>query len=210
MSAKVATPVKKATTPKAKPTHPAFAVMINDAIKKMAETRTGSTKQSISKFICANYTVDLTDNKKNSHFKKALNQGVETGNLKQVSGTGANGRFKIGETAKNAEKLKAKKEKEAAKPTKEVKKVVKKTVVKESATATKKAITKKDATKTIIKKATKADAKPKKNVHKPIIVKVTAKKALKSVEKKAPAKTQKKIPNKKVEAKKAPAKKSSA
>ena len=194
MSAKATTPVKS-TTPKAKPAHPTFAVMINDAIKKLNEPRTGSTKQSISKFISANYAVDLTSKLQNSQFKKALNKGVETENLKQVKGTGANGSFKIGETAKTAEKLKAKKEKEAAKPKKEVKKVAEKK-------------TKTMKTVSVAKKINKADDKPKKNVRTPVI-KVIVKKVDKTT-KKAPKTTQSKSPAKKPVAKKPSAKKATA
>ena len=206
MSAKATTPVKS-TTPKAKPAHPTFAVMINDAIKKLNEPRTGSTKQSISKFISANYAVDLTSKLQNSQFKKALNKGVETENLKQVKGTGANGSFKIGETAKTAEKLKAKKEKEAAKPKKEVKKVAeKKTKTMKTVSVAKKTKTMK--TVSVAKKINKADDKPKKNVRTPVI-KVIVKKVDKTT-KKAPKTTQSKSPAKKPVAKKPSAKKATA
>ena len=63
MSAKLASPVKKTTTPKTKPTHPTFIVMISEAINKLNEPRTGSSKQAITKLISANYKVDFTDKK---------------------------------------------------------------------------------------------------------------------------------------------------
>ena len=196
MSAKVATPVKKTTTPKAKPTHPTFIVMISEAINKLNEPRTGSSKQAITKFISANYNIDFTDKKQNFQLKKAINSGVETGKIKQTKGTGATGSFKIGDVAKEAEKvaekLKAKKKKEATKPKIEDKNPIAK---KKTSTTHKKVVATKTATP---KKTTKANS---------VAAKATTKKVVKTT-KKVPAKS--KSPTKKTVVKKAATKKSTA
>ncbi len=191
---------KPAAAPKAKPNHPTFAVMITEAIKKLNE-RSGSSKQAISKYIASNYQVDMTSNLMAKHFRVALVSGSTSGFFKQVKGTGANGSFKVGEATKTAEKVAAKKEKDAAKPKKEV---VKKAVAKKPAA--------KAAVKTVVKvkvvkkkpaaAVAKPDAKPKKNVRKPVVVKATAKKAVAA---KVAKPTVKVAAVKKVVAKKAPA-----
>jgi len=167
--APVAKSVKKPSTPKAKSDHPTFAVMITEAIKQLNE-RSGSSKQAISKFIASNYSVDMTNNLKAKHFRVALVSGSNSGFFKQVKGTGATGSFKVGEATKSADKVEAKKVKEAAKPKKIVPKVDKKPVIKE----TKKVVVKVK----VAKQTVDSTPKPKKNVRKPVAVKVAVKKAI--------------------------------
>ena len=52
--------------------------MISVAVKTLNEPRIGSSKQSIAKFINANYYIDLSDKKQNFQFKRAINSGFET------------------------------------------------------------------------------------------------------------------------------------
>merc|ERR1712186_161863 len=87
---------KKAKAPKkpaAKPTHPAYAVMVAAAIKALKE-RSGSSRQAILKYIVANYTVG-DEKKAASRLKLALKKGVASGALNQVKGAGASGSFKV-------------------------------------------------------------------------------------------------------------------
>jgi len=98
--------VKAAKPASTKPSHPTFMSMISDALKKLAE-RNGSSRQAIVKFIVANYK--LEEKSVNQHVKLVLKNGVKSGNIKQSSGVGASGSFKLGDNIKNAEKLKAKK-----------------------------------------------------------------------------------------------------
>ena len=190
----VAQPAKKVAAPKAKPSHPAFNIMIAEAIKQLNE-RSGSSKQAIAKYIAANHSVDFKVALANKHFKLALNSGVKAGNLKQVKGTGANGSFKVSDQAKLAEKAAAKKQvqKAAEKPTKSV--IAKKSPAKKVA----KAVVKKAACpkKAAAIKPKAGEEKPKKNIRKPTIVKAPV--AKKPIAKKA-------APAKPKAAKKAPAK----
>merc|ERR1712115_311136 len=50
-------PAKKASKPKAPAAHPKYSVMIAAAITSLKD-RTGSSRQAILKYICANYKVD--------------------------------------------------------------------------------------------------------------------------------------------------------
>jgi len=104
---KKAVKTAKPATASAKPSHPSFMSMISDALKKLAE-RNGSSRQAIVKFIVANYKLD--EKSVNQHVKLVLKNGVKSGNIKQSSGVGASGSFKLGDNIKNAEKLKAKKQ----------------------------------------------------------------------------------------------------
>ena len=154
MSAKSAqkTTVSKANRFKIVSKSPTFIVMISEAINKLNEPRTGSSKQAITKYISANYNIDFTDKKQNYQLKRAINSGVETGKLKQTKGKGASGSFKIGDAAKEAEKLKAKKE---------VKKTTTKSTAKTSvATKTaKKSAADKASTKKVVKTTNKSPSK---------------------------------------------------
>ena len=180
--APVVAPAKKAvvakkkteTSAKPKPTHPKFSDMIAEGIKKLNE-RSGSSRQALAKFIIATYSLD--EKMVNKHVKLALNAGIKANTLKQVSGNGASGSFKLGEAAKEAEKLAAKKAKAAAKPKKEVKpkaekkKVVKKPIDSKPKKAVKpkaapKPVAKSEAPvkKSVVKKGEKVTAPPKKTV----------------------------------------------
>jgi histone H1/5 len=199
----VAQPAKKIAAPKAKPSHPAFNIMIAEAIKQLNE-RSGSSKQAIAKYIAANHSVDFKVALANKHFKLALNSGVKAGNLKQVKGTGANGSFKVSDQAKLAEKAAAKKqvqkEKKLAAPKKAAEKPTKSVIAKKSpAKKVAKAVVKKAASpkKAATIKPKAGEEKPKKNIRKPTIVKAPV--AKKPIAKKA-------APAKPKAAKKAPAK----
>merc|ERR1712107_368242 len=156
---------KKATKPKAPAAHPKYSVMIAAAITALKD-RSGSSRQAILKYICANYKVDAA--KAAVHGRMALKRGVAAGSLKmaRASGKGA-GSYRLGEKAKAAKKPKAKKP--AAKKPKAKK-------------ATKKPAAKKAAKKPAAKKAKKPAAK------KPAAKKPAAKKAAKKPAAKKPAK----------------------
>ena len=83
---------KKATKPKAKPTHPKTSVMVVAAIKALKE-RNGSSLPAIKKYIAANYKVDTV--KLAPFIKKALKSLVEKKVLIQTKGKGASGSFKV-------------------------------------------------------------------------------------------------------------------
>merc|ERR1712001_624583 len=110
---------KKVAKPKAPAAHPKYSVMIAAAIAALKD-RTGSSRQAILKYICANYKVDAA--KAGQHLRMALKAGIEKGTLKMAkeSGKGA-GCFKLVKVEK------PKKAKKAAKPKKPAaKKVAKK------------------------------------------------------------------------------------
>merc|ERR1712061_254575 len=141
---------KKAKAPKkpaAKPTHPAYAVMVAAAVKALKE-RSGSSRQAILKYIVANYTVG-DEKKAASRLKLALKKGVASGALNQVKGAGASGSFKV--------------TKEEAKPKVAAKKPAK--------PAAKKAAAKKPAAKAAKKPAAKAAKKPAAKVAKKAVKK---------------------------------------
>ena len=133
--------VKKATKPKAPAAHPKYSVMIAAAITTLKD-RTGSSRQAILKYICANYKVDAV--KAVVHVRMALKRGVAKGALKmaRASGKGA-GSFKVVKVEKpkkvnkfkkpKANKVKKAKKpaaKKAKKPKKAAKKVAKKPAAK--------------------------------------------------------------------------------
>merc|ERR1712206_73824 len=104
-------PAKKASNPK-------YSVMIAAAITSLKD-RTGSSRQAILKYICANYKVDAA--KAAVQVRLALKRGVAKGALKmaRASGKGA-GSYKVVKAdkpkkVKKAKKPKAKKPKKAAK-----------------------------------------------------------------------------------------------
>ena len=96
---------KKASKPKAAPSHPKTTVMIVAAIKALKD-RKGSSLPAIKKYIAANYKVDTV--KLAPFIKKGLKSLVEKKALIQVKGKGASGSFKVAAAEK--------KEKKAAKP----------------------------------------------------------------------------------------------
>merc|ERR1712054_74524 len=125
----------------AKPSaHPKYSVMIAAAITALKD-RTGSSRQAILKYICANYKVDAA--KAAVQIRLALKRGVAKGALKmaRASGKGA-GSYKLVkvEKPKKTKKPKAKKpkaakkaKKPAAKKTKKPKKAAKKPAAKKAA-----------------------------------------------------------------------------
>merc|ERR1712088_799294 len=168
MTADAAKP-KKVAKPKAPAAHPKYSVMIAAAITALKD-RTGSSRQAILKYICANYKVDAA--KAGQHLRMALKAGIKKGTLKMAkeSGKGA-GCFKL-------VKVEKPKKVKAVKPKKPAAKKAKK-VVKPKKVAAKKAATPKKA-KAAKKPAKKAPAKAKKPAAKP--------KAAKPAKKAAPKK----------------------
>merc|ERR1711902_428723 len=138
---------KKAKTPA---NHPKYSEMIAAAITSLKD-RTGSSRQAILKYICANYKVDAA--KAAVQIRLALKRGVAKGALKmaRASGKGA-GSYKVvkAEKPKKAKKPKAKKPKKAKKP-----------AAKKAAKKPKKAA-KKPAAKKAAKKPAAKKAAPKK------------------------------------------------
>merc|ERR1719410_2039768 len=133
--------------------------MIAAAIAALKD-RTGSSRQAILKYICANYKVDAA--KAGQHLRMALKAGIKKGTLKMAkeSGKGA-GCFKLVKVEK------PKKAKKAVKPKKPAVKKAKKAPAKKA--AAKKPAAKKPAAK-------KAPAKAKKPAAKKPAAKKTAKK----------------------------------
>merc|ERR1712072_1556551 len=133
-------PAKKASKPKAPAAHPKYSAMIAAAIAALKD-RTGSSRQAILKYVCANYKVDAA--KAGQHLRMALKAGIKKGTLKMAkeSGKGA-GCFKL---------VKVEKPKKAKKVVKPKKKVVKK-AAKPNKVAAKKPAAKKAAKKPAAKK----------------------------------------------------------
>merc|ERR1711979_175394 len=125
--------------------------MIAAAITALKD-RTGSSRQAILKYICANYKVDAA--KAAVQVRLALKRGVAKGALKmaRASGKGA-GSYKVVKAEKPKKVKKAKKPK--AKKPKKVKKA------KKPKKAAKKPAAKKPAKKTAAKKAAKKPAAKK-------------------------------------------------
>jgi len=154
-TAAAATPkkAKKATAkkPKAAPTHPKTAEMVNDAITSLKE-RGGSSLQAIKKHIGSHHKVDL--DRLTPFIKKYLKSAVASGALIQTKGKGASGSFKLSASGqKTKEPSKAKKaKKETASPAKKPKTAAKKAAKPKVKSAEKK---KPAAKKPAAKKATK-------------------------------------------------------
>merc|ERR1712046_350071 len=143
---------KKAKAPAA---HPKYSVMIAAAITSLKD-RTGSSRQAILKYICANYKVDAA--KAAVQVRIALKRGVAKGALKmaRASGKGA-GSYKVVKVEKPKKAKKPKKPK--AKKPKKAKKVAKKPAAKKPKKAAKNPAAKKAAKKPAAKKAAKKPAK---------------------------------------------------
>merc|ERR1712073_78802 len=148
---------KKAAKAKAPAAHPKYSVMIAAAITALKD-RTGSSRQAILKYICANYKVDAA--KAAVQVRLALKRGVAKGALKmaRASGKGA-GSYKVVKVEKPKKVKKAKKPK--AKKPKKAKKTAKKPAAKKAKKPTKKAA-KKPAAKKAAKKPAAKKAAPKK------------------------------------------------
>ena len=86
--------------------HPTYAEMISAAILSLKD-RTGSSRQAIAKYVCANYQVDA--DKAAFHLRRALKKGLEDGVFKTArqSGKGA-GSFRLAEKKKKPAVKKAK------------------------------------------------------------------------------------------------------
>ena len=78
--------------------HPAYSKMISSAILTLKD-KTGSSRQAIAKYVCANYQVDA--DKAAFHLRRALKKGLEDGVFKTArqSGKGA-GSFRLVEKKK--------------------------------------------------------------------------------------------------------------
>merc|ERR1712038_1339715 len=154
-------PAKKASKPKAPAAHPKYSVMIAAAITSLKD-RTGSSRQAILKYICANYKVDAA--KAAVQVRLALKRGVAKGALKmaRASGKGA-GSYKV---VKAEKPKKVKKPKKAKKPAKKAakkpKKAAKKPAAKKAAKKPAKKAAKKPAAKKAAKKPAAKKAAPKK------------------------------------------------
>lgn len=108
--------------------HPSYAEMISSAISSLKD-RTGSSRQAIAKFVCANYKVDA--DKAAPHLRRALKKGVEDGVFKTAreSGKGA-GSYKLVVKKKKpaAKKAKPSSNKSEVGPAKKAKPSTKKSV----------------------------------------------------------------------------------
>merc|ERR1712060_630297 len=153
ITSNMSAPAKKASKPKAPAAHPKYSVMIAAAITSLKD-RTGSSRQAILKYICANYKVDAA--KAVVQVRLALKRGGAKGALKmaRASGKGA-GSYQVVKAEKPKKVKKAKKPK--AKKPKKAKKAAKKPAAKKAA----KKPAKKAAKKPAAKKAAKAAPKKK-------------------------------------------------
>merc|ERR1712042_52376 len=126
---------------------PTYSVMITDSIKALKD-RTGSSRQAILKYICANYKVDAA--KAAVHVRTALKKGVAAETLKVAAAAGKKGAgcYKLGEKVKEAKKPKvAKVKKPVAKKPKAAKKPAAKKPTAAKASPKKTTAAKKPATK---------------------------------------------------------------
>merc|ERR1719208_701022 len=104
---------KAAAKPKAPAAHPPYAAMIKAAIKALKD-RTGSSRQAILKYICANYKVDAA--KAQSRVRIALKKMVESKAVVAAAAAGKKPKAaKKKPAAKKAKKPAAKKPKAAKK-----------------------------------------------------------------------------------------------
>lgn len=81
--------------------HPPYLVMISEAIEAINDRR-GASNQAIHKSINTKYNLDAKLSR--THISNALNKGVGSGALIQVSGNGARGRFKTPKAAIDSSK----------------------------------------------------------------------------------------------------------
>ncbi|KAI0390504.1 hypothetical protein F5Y17DRAFT_444397 [Xylariaceae sp. FL0594] len=133
----MAPPKKTDAAPKAKSSHASYQDMITDAIIALKD-RTGSSRQSLKKYVRANNTITATDKMFDALFNKALKSGVDKGIFEQPKGP--SGTTKLSKKNKPAAKPAAKKEQEAKETgEKEVKKAAPKKEGAKKATTTKKA-----------------------------------------------------------------------
>ena len=124
--------------------HPTYAEMISSAISTLKD-RTGSSRQAIAKFVCANYEVDA--DKAALHLRRALKKGVEDGVFKTArkSGKGA-GSYKLVLVVKKKKKAAAVKKPKPSTSTKKSGAGAAKKPAKKSAAAKKSKTVKKSGT----------------------------------------------------------------
>ena len=124
--------------------HPTYAEMISSAISTLKD-RTGSSRQAIAKFVCANYEVDA--DKAALHLRRALKKGVEDGVFKTArkSGKGA-GSYKLVLVVKKKKAAAVKKPKLSTSTKKSGAGAAKKKPAKKSAAAKKSKTVKKSGT----------------------------------------------------------------
>ena len=124
--------------------HPTYAEMISSAISTLKD-RTGSSRQAIAKFVCANYEVDA--DKAALHLRRALKKGVEDGVFKTArkSGKGA-GSYKLVLVVKKKKKAAAVKKPKLSTSTKKSGAGAAKKPAKKSAAAKKSKTVKKSGT----------------------------------------------------------------
>ncbi|KJH49510.1 linker histone H1 and H5 family protein [Dictyocaulus viviparus] len=149
--------------PKSRASHPVYGAMIKSAIKELKD-RKGASKQAILKFIVQKYKVGDNEKQINAHLRLALKRGVKSGLLKQMTGTGAAGRFRLAEKSEGEEAPKpAKKAKTSAKPKSSGAATVTKKAKKEKSSSSKKSAKPKAKSAKSPKKmpAKKAAVKPK-------------------------------------------------
>merc|ERR1711931_572807 len=161
-TADVTSPVKKVVKAKTPAAHPTYSVMITDSIKALKD-RTGSSRQAILKYICANYKVDAA--KAAVHVRTALKKGVAAETLKMAVAAGKKGAgcYKLGEKAKEVKNPKvAKVKKPVAKKPKAAKKPAAKKAAAAKSSPKKTAAKKPAAKKPADKKPAAAKASPKK------------------------------------------------
>merc|ERR1712183_521185 len=120
--AKAAVKAKKEKKPakaKTAPSHPTYSVMITAAVGALKD-RTGSSRQAILKYICANYKVD--DRKAATQTRLPLKRMTAGGELKMAKdkGKGA-GCYKLASSEKAEKPAPAKKEKKPAAAAKKAK-----------------------------------------------------------------------------------------
>ncbi|KAK5969669.1 H15 domain-containing protein [Trichostrongylus colubriformis] len=113
-TAKKAKVVKPKGEKKAKttPSHPVYGAMIKAAIKDL-EDRKGASKQAIFKYIVQKYKLGENEKMINARLRFALKKGVQSGLFKQASGTGAAGRFRLGDKSEGSAKPKVAKKPKA-------------------------------------------------------------------------------------------------
>ena len=179
-----ATETKKVTKKHAE--HPTYAAMIAAAIAALKD-RTGSSRQAIFKYICANYKVDA--DKAGTHVRLALKAGVKKGTFKMAKETGKGaGSFKLVEKPKAEKKDKkpaATKPKAEKKTTKAAgEKKIKKPVTKKPKGEKKAAVKKPKATKKPAAEKKKPAAKKPKAIKQPVAAKKPVAKKPKAAAKK--------------------------
>ena len=135
--------------------HPTYAKMISSAILTLKD-KTGSSRQAIAKYVCANYQVDA--DKAAFHLRRALKKGLEDGVFKTArqSGKGA-GSFRLVE--KKTKKPSVKKAKPSSK--KSGVDATKKEPAVKALAAKKSNARKKSGTSSSISKAKSVSKKPK-------------------------------------------------